>query len=400
MNIRENLKAYLDGELNAAEREAVEQALSESAELREEVTFMKKISESISTYASADASAPQARPKPAKRFGLSRLQWGLAGGLVCLLGLMVIFPLFAQSKFSSKGDFANSEVASSMPAEAPMATAGKAAGGEAMDGVSTSRAPEEMAKSRTSYGAYEPERAPATASPAPMDAAAKPVVPNAQRSIIRTASMSVRVKNVMESQESLAAMATGWGGFVESSASSGSAEAAGSSATLTLRVPSNNFDVALKAIRAMGEVTNVTMSGEDVTGQRVDIESRLKTMKAERDSLREILRNTRRIGDVLEVRDRLSQVQSDIDSMESQLATLKDQSALSTITVSLQQRPDGMLEGEKGNWVEDSFGSAITAVKAIGRWFGTLAIYAAVSAPLWLPVIGIVVYLRRRGKVS
>lgn len=399
MNIRENLKAYLDGELNAAEREAVEQALSESAELREEVTFMKKISESISTYASADASAPQARPKPAKRFGLSRLQWGLAGGLVCLLGLMVIFPQFAQSKFASKGDFANSEVASSMPAK-PLASAGSVAGGEAMDGVATSRAPEEMAKSKTSYGAYQPERAPATASPAPMDATPKPVVPNAQRSIIRTASMSVRVKNVMESQESLAAMATGWGGFVESSASSGSAEAAGSSATLTLRVPSNNFEVALKAIRAMGEVTNVTMSGEDVTGQRVDIESRLKTMKAERDSLREILRNTRRIGDVLEVRDRLSQVQSDIDSMESQLATLKDQSALSTITVSLQQRPDGMLEGEKGNWVEDSFGSAITAVKAIGRWFGTLAIYAVVSAPLWLPVIGIVVYLRRRGKVS
>jgi len=50
MNIRENLKAYLDGELTPQEMDVMREAIERDPSLQEEVQFMSRISQILTAH--------------------------------------------------------------------------------------------------------------------------------------------------------------------------------------------------------------------------------------------------------------------------------------------------------------------------------------------------------------
>ena len=132
-------------------------------------------------------------------------------------------------------------------------------------------------------------------------------------------------------------MATQMGGFVVSAniyqtyASDGTQVP---QADVTVRVPEGKLDDALTQIKqGTVDVKNETRTGQDVTDQYVDLQSRLTAKQAAADQLTKIMQNATKTQDVLDVYQQLQQVDSDIEVLKGQIKYIDQSAALSAITV-------------------------------------------------------------------
>ena len=115
-----------------------------------------------------------------------------------------------------------------------------------------------MAQSGTTAPAFRAEGQPA----------ALMELETAQRKVISMASISVEVEDVPLAVNQVRAVAEGLGGFVEQLSSTGGDEPR---ASLTVRVPQDQFFAALDLIREIGEVQSENVGSEDVTEQFIDL---------------------------------------------------------------------------------------------------------------------------------
>jgi hypothetical protein len=90
------------------------------------------------------------------------------------------------------------------------------------------------------------------------------------------------------------------------------------------------------------------ITAEDVTSQFVDIEARLKTKKEVELRYTALLREAKKVSDILEVENNLRTIREEIESQEGQLKYLKDQVSYSTINLSIYQKLDYSPEPELG----------------------------------------------------
>ncbi|HMS56543.1 MAG TPA: hypothetical protein PKA27_14190, partial [Fimbriimonadaceae bacterium] len=106
--IREDLKAYLDGELPETRAVEVREALAADPALQNEVNWMKNVGQQIREMASVpapvggDRTAAAVRKPPSSRIWLkTALTWALGAACVLIVGA-IVFPVFAQSKEAAK----------------------------------------------------------------------------------------------------------------------------------------------------------------------------------------------------------------------------------------------------------------------------------------------------------
>ncbi|MBK7147877.1 MAG: DUF4349 domain-containing protein [Bacteroidetes bacterium] len=86
----------------------------------------------------------------------------------------------------------------------------------------------------------------------------------------------------------------------------------------------------------------------DVTAQFVDIEARLKTKKNVEQRYSDLLREAKKIQDILDIEEKLRVIREEIESAEGQLRLLKDQVSYSTISLNLYQKLDYQPEPDMG----------------------------------------------------
>lgn len=119
----------------------------------------------------------------------------------------------------------------------------------------------------------------------------------------------------------------------------------------TARIPAERLDDFLNIVSDEGTVTAKTESAEDVTLQYVDVEARIATYEAERDSLMELLDTTTNLKDILTLRDKIAEVNYELDSLQSQLKTMANKVSYSTVTISaMETRTIAGNKGEKSFW--------------------------------------------------
>lgn len=194
------------------------------------------------------------------------------------------------------------------------------------------------------FAVAEMASAPAPAPPAMMGRGAgiAPVQPGsaavgiARRIIIRNASLTLVVKDPEAELGPLGEIASRYNGFVAQSGFSrdGANIASG---TVQLRVDATRLDEVLAAIRARAiEVRDFNVSSDDVTGEVVDVEARLRNLQSAEQQLHEIMRQARKTEDVMSVFGQLTQTRGEIEQAQARLKFLQESAALSTVTLSLQ----------------------------------------------------------------
>ena len=155
----------------------------------------------------------------------------------------------------------------------------------------------------------------------------------AERKVISTASVSVEVEDVQAAINDVRAIAEGVGGFVEHLTSAGGP--ARQNATVTIRVPQEDFSPALAHIEALGSVQSATQGSEDVSERFIDLKARLESALREEKSLLALLERANAVSEVLAIERELARVRSDIERFQGQLNFLERRIALATITVDL-----------------------------------------------------------------
>lgn len=235
--------------------------------------------------------------------------------------------------------------------------------------------------------------------PMPPETAPEGRVSIAGPSIVRTAQLSVRVRDggLERALERATATAIAAGGFVVSSNTS-SFQRGEAFGDLVVRVPAASFDDVRRQLRELGEVESVSQSGDDVSSQLIDLDARLRTLRAEESALQAILSQAKSVGDLLQVRDRLTGVRTEIEQLAAQQASLRDRVSYATIDLSLH-------EGEAGDTpvpVEDdgivhSFRTAVDAAVAV---VGGMVIVAGALVPFAVLALLAWVLLRRFGRRS
>jgi hypothetical protein len=159
--------------------------------------------------------------------------------------------------------------------------------------------------------------------------------------IVRTASLDMQVPkaDLPGVVTRVTNVATGVGGYLSQSQTSFTGPDA--SAAITIRVPVDTFDTAIKQLETSPNVKVLDDSehGVDVTAHYVNLQAQLTADNAERGSLLTVLAGANNIGDILAVHDRITGVQTEIDQIQGQLNVLADQSSFSSIAVQLSVQP-------------------------------------------------------------
>ena len=155
----------------------------------------------------------------------------------------------------------------------------------------------------------------------------------AQRKVISSAFITIELEGVPEATTQVRVIAESLGGFVEQLSSSGGSQR--QRATMTIRVPQDQFSRALERIEALGTVQSRDIGSEDVSERFIDLEARLKSVLEEEQSLLSLLEKAGVVSEILAIERELFRVRSEIERFQGQLNFLERRVDLATITVLL-----------------------------------------------------------------
>lgn len=212
-----------------------------------------------------------------------------------------------------------------------------------------------------------------------------PAVLDPTRALILTASISMRAADPWSAADRAQGVATSLGGEVMSLSQSGSGDQR--SATMTVRVPADRFNDALRQLRSLSDVEIVQSSVEsrDVTEQFVDLEARLRAKQAEEQRYLALLARAERIEDILRIDQALAGVRTQIEQLTGQLNSIRSRTTFSTIAVSISPAGLGPLSDPKVYDPTRTVERAIAALGVMLRVAADLAIWLLVFA--WIPLL-------------
>jgi hypothetical protein len=154
--------------------------------------------------------------------------------------------------------------------------------------------------------------------------------------IIKTASITLEVKDVYGAVESLKNIAAQKGGYI-SSTNVQNGYNNRLSGSVVIRVPQAEFENTLAGVNAIGMVKSSSTQGDDVTEEYVDIQAQKTSYQNQLAQYNEIMKKAVKVSDVLEIQQQIDRVQTQLNQLEGRLKYLNSRIDLSTITVSLQE---------------------------------------------------------------
>lgn len=231
-----------------------------------------------------------------------------------------------------------------------------------------------------------------SAAPAPLDEQGRQYggdgvgAPIDDARIVRTGTIDLEVGDVAtaltKARDGIRAM----GGYIGASSTQNDGDTP--IASVTYRVPSDRWEDALDLLRGIsGPGTKVVAERTDaieVTGQVIDLQARIKNLRAAEASLQEIAAKAAKISDVLEVQAQLTNVRGQIEQLTAQLTDVEDRASYATLTASFRVPIVAVEIAQKG-WdpkvvVDEASASLIDILQALT----TAGIWLAI---VWLPIL-------------
>jgi PBP1b-binding outer membrane lipoprotein LpoB len=254
---------------------------------------------------------------------------------------------------------------------------------------------------------YAPEADQSTVSNAGAGVSATSV----ERIVIQNADLTIVVSDVKGRMENIQVMAQQMGGFVVSSnlyQSYTNDYFEVPEAQITIRVPVEKLDKALEQIKKdVIEVQNETRSGQDVTAEYVDLQSRLKNYEAAEAQLEEIMDNATDTEDVVNIFNQLVYYREQIELVKGQMKYYEESAALSAINIHVVAE-ETIQPVVIGKW--EPKGVALEAVQDLVDFLKgfakflirfviyTLPVLIIISIPIYLAFIGVrAVFRKLRG---
>ena len=122
----------------------------------------------------------------------------------------------------------------------------------------------------------------------------------------------------------------------------------------------------------------------EVGGQIVDLEARLRNLRASEAALVEIAKGTGKVSDLLEVEAQLTDVRGQIEQLDAQRAQLQDQVAYGTLVTTYGTEIKAVQETAKGWDPTQDVDGALATLIGVGQAIASAAIWFGI---VWLPML-------------
>ncbi len=183
-----------------------------------------------------------------------------------------------------------------------------------------------------------------------------------EKKIIKNGFLHFSVTNIENAADTIAKIAKSNGGDIMTKDIS-SATQSNRFGSITVRVPSENFEQALVALKQIASVVhNESTTSNDVTEQFIDTQARLSAKKTHEGRLLSFFEEAKNVEDLISIEKELSRVRGEIELIEGRLNRLENQTSFSTITIDLKE--DAQF-GAKNQWrpgqvIKDSANELVT----------------------------------------
>ncbi len=160
---------------------------------------------------------------------------------------------------------------------------------------------------------------------------------------------------------------------------------------LSVQVPVDNYEKAVTAARATGEVVQMQQSSYDVGAQKADVDARIAALEASLARLTTLMDSAEDVGDVIALEQAIASRQAELDSLRAQQRNLANQTAMSQVSLTLMSPEDAtgtVQPASEQTWWE-SF------VEGLGQFWAWLGNALLIVSPL-LVAGGIIWWVRRR----
>ncbi|MGQ4361542.1 DUF4349 domain-containing protein [Streptomyces sp. SAS_272] len=239
----------------------------------------------------------------------------------------------------------------------------------------------------------------AGASGSKATAAPKPAV----NRIIRTATLTVQVKDVSKALDEARTTTENAGGYVGDETTVRDEDDT-ERTRVVLRIPVEKYDDVLADLQGAGKLLERTAKAQDVTDQVVDVESRIASQRVSVARVRELMDRAVKLSDVVTLEGELSNREAALEALLAQQASLKDRTSLATVTLTLAEKPvveaaedddPGFVDAVTGGW-----GALVTVLRWIAVAFGATLPFLAAGLLLLLVWLRLVRPRRRAAEAS
>lgn len=198
--------------------------------------------------------------------------------------------------------------------------------------------------------------------------------------IVRTGSMAVEVADFDAALARARTAIVGLGGYI--SGSQMAADGDQPYASVTYRIPSERWDDALVALKALGtKVLSEQTQAVEVTTAVIDLNARIDNLKVTERSLQAIMVQATRIPDILEVQAQLTTVRGEIERLTAERDHFVDQATYGTLTVGWSM-PVVAVATVQGAWDPAAVvDEALAQLVQLGQ--------GILTAGIWLTIVGL-----------
>jgi hypothetical protein len=157
-----------------------------------------------------------------------------------------------------------------------------------------------------------------------------------ERMVIKSANMALVVEDVNISLMQITNIAKSNGGYVVGSDIQENNNRL--YANISFRVDASKFDATIQALQDLAvDVKSVSTSGQDVTEEYVDLDSKLGNLEASEAQLLKLMEKAGTVEEILKVQQQLVSTRENIEVIKGRMQYLEQSSALSYIYASLEQ---------------------------------------------------------------
>ncbi|MCL2672515.1 MAG: DUF4349 domain-containing protein [Clostridiales bacterium] len=227
----------------------------------------------------------------------------------------------------------------------------------------------------------------------------------AGKKIIRDADCALTVVSATEAWAQIVAKVTEAGGYVSAS-NQWQVNEIYTSITATIRIPAGKLDSALDFLGSVGEVTNLSISSNDVTDAYTDTQLRLDVKRASLEQYYKYLEDAKNVQEMLNIQREINKLIEEIESAEGRIRMWDNLVSESTLKIRIYEEKDPTAERREVEWnamtaddvgyhISNGFIGVVKFLWAVVQW---IVIILAVTSPLWIIALAIIIPLVIRRK--
>lgn len=224
-----------------------------------------------------------------------------------------------------------------------------------------------------------------------------------ERKVIYTANLEIEVKSYQETTNTIQTQVEKLQGYIVESTMFEDPENASKHGQITVRIPVEKFSEFIKFVEAgSSKVLESSTSGQDVTEEYVDLDSRLQSKRVVEKRLLAFMEEAEKTEDLLKISNDLAKVQEEIEEITGRMKYLQNKSDLATVSIYMRENNVTLTGTGKDNlntW-EQTKKQFMKSINFIIHTFSSIFVFLIGNLPVLLSVgvIGLILFFIGRKK--